>query len=507
MNFLAAAINLIPEFGSGLDFLGEFARAIIEGVGILGLGIIVFTLVLKGITLPFDIYQRYKMRKQTLIMKNMKEDLDKLQKQYANDKTTYNMKMQELYKKNGYSMLGACLPMIISLVILIVAFQGFNSYSRYATVQLFVNMKNEYNAAILEHSAGGAEGGELLLVSDGENDIPLSDITGEEKEIFVPNSDLRYTIVYENVSTTVFGEDGNPLIDGEGAKTEMIKTPFLLVEDVSGDVSVFIRYKYCLGTYHLVEGKEREFVPATEPVFMYEFTETSENTYAVDEFLKEEAEKNNEGAEKAAWDKLVAAETEGEKDLIRGDYMIHLGAVAAKEWYTPEHDAHFLWIKNVWYSDASYKNPIPKETVSSDLPQDRYEELTSELSAEKESANGYYILIVLSIGAMALSQFITMRSQKESNQYQTVDGQGATTQKVMLVVMPLIYAVFAFLYSAAFSIYMIVSSLISLLVTVICNLVLGRIFRKKEEEAIKAQYGRTVPWKKSDGKKDDKKRK
>ena len=108
MNFLAAAINLIPEFGSGLDFLGEFARAIIEGVGILGLGIIVFTLVLKGITLPFDIYQRYKMRKQTLIMKNMKEDLDKLQKQYANDKTTYNMKMQELYKKNGYSMLGAC---------------------------------------------------------------------------------------------------------------------------------------------------------------------------------------------------------------------------------------------------------------------------------------------------------------------------------------------------------------------------------------------------------------
>ena len=61
---------------------------------------------------------------------SMKEDLDKLQKQYANDKTMYSQKMMELYKKNGYNVFGACLPMIISFAVIIIAFQGFNAYSQ-----------------------------------------------------------------------------------------------------------------------------------------------------------------------------------------------------------------------------------------------------------------------------------------------------------------------------------------------------------------------------------------
>ena len=48
-------VSLLKEgFSIGLDWLGQFARVIIEGVGVLGAGIIVFTLVLKAITLPFD---------------------------------------------------------------------------------------------------------------------------------------------------------------------------------------------------------------------------------------------------------------------------------------------------------------------------------------------------------------------------------------------------------------------------------------------------------------------
>ena len=134
-------ITLLSEgYRIGLDWLGQFVQAIIESVGIIGVGIICFTLILKAITLPFDTYQRYTTRKQTLIMRSMREDLDKLQKQYANDKTMYNQKMMELYKKNGYSVFGACLPMIISFVVIIVAFQGFNAYSRYANLDFFVQM-------------------------------------------------------------------------------------------------------------------------------------------------------------------------------------------------------------------------------------------------------------------------------------------------------------------------------------------------------------------------------
>ena len=104
MQLLSIVIPLLEEgFHIELNWLGHIVRAIIEWVGPVGLGVIVFTLILKLITTPFDVYQRIKMRKQSLIMRNMKDDLEKLQKQYANDKQTYSMKMMELQKKNGYS--------------------------------------------------------------------------------------------------------------------------------------------------------------------------------------------------------------------------------------------------------------------------------------------------------------------------------------------------------------------------------------------------------------------
>ena len=66
------------------------------------------------------------MRKQSLKMEKMRPQLEKLQKQYANDQNTYNAKMMEMYKKNGYSMLGACLPMIVTLVIFMIVLGAFS---------------------------------------------------------------------------------------------------------------------------------------------------------------------------------------------------------------------------------------------------------------------------------------------------------------------------------------------------------------------------------------------
>ncbi|MGN1235478.1 MAG: YidC/Oxa1 family membrane protein insertase, partial [Christensenellaceae bacterium] len=113
-----------------LNWLGSLILKLIEGVGIVGVGIIVFTLILKAITLPLDIYQKVSSRKQSLKMKQMRPQLEKLQKQYANDQQTYSRKMMELYKQNHYSMFGACLPSIIMMVVFIVVFGQFNSYSQ-----------------------------------------------------------------------------------------------------------------------------------------------------------------------------------------------------------------------------------------------------------------------------------------------------------------------------------------------------------------------------------------
>ena len=102
LNLLDSAITLFPgDFGNTLNWLGQAIQWVVGLVSSVGVGIILFTLVLKLITLPLDIYSKAKMRKNNLKMEKMRPQLEKLQKQYQNDQSAYNQKMMELYKKNG----------------------------------------------------------------------------------------------------------------------------------------------------------------------------------------------------------------------------------------------------------------------------------------------------------------------------------------------------------------------------------------------------------------------
>ena len=122
----------------------------------------------------------------------------------------------------------------------------------------------------------------------------------------------------------------------------------------------------------------------------------------------------------------------------------------------------FLWIKNIWQTDAMYKHPVLSYTDFSagmgnegfstpfkegavsladmsnytDAYKDNaYEEITKNLDTQKNEFNGYFILIALSIGTILLQQIITMKAQKAQNQYSTVDGQGGSQSKMMLFIM------------------------------------------------------------------------
>ena len=106
------------------NILVDIILWLVSLTGVVG-GVVLFTLILKFITLPFDYFSRASMRKNSLKMEEMRPELEKLQKQYADNKDLYNQKMMALYKKNGYSMFGACLPTILTLFIFIVAINGF----------------------------------------------------------------------------------------------------------------------------------------------------------------------------------------------------------------------------------------------------------------------------------------------------------------------------------------------------------------------------------------------
>lgn len=395
MNLLATSADYIgfgvKELPSvDLNFIGDIIRWLVEGVGITAIGIILFTLILKTIVLPLDVFSKYKTKKQSLIMERMRPQMEKLQKQYANDKNMYNQKVMELYKKNGYSMLGICLPTIVSLVIFMVVFSQFSVYSQYANIELYRGMSQAYN---------------------------------------------------EVVSVYVDGED-NP----EG---------FLIPEEFGGE------------TYYRVDFGKFEAYYNAHP--------DGEHTY----------------------EQLVeGCVTENDYFIVIEDYMAEEARDAAADYYH-ENNQGFLWVGNIWYPDSPLNKEVPSFSsfVSSlnrvtDLAnyEDSYNEVTAHLQAEKSHVNGYFVLIVLAIGMMFLSQFFSMRMQKSMNELGSVDGSAKRTNKMMLIIMPIIYGLFSFFYSAGFSIYMIVNTLYSFLTTVIVNRVLDVKFRKAEERREQEKY-------------------
>ena len=117
-------------------------------------------------------------------MENMRDDLEKLQKQYANDKALYNQKMMALYKKNGYSMWGSCLPTILTLVIFIVAISAFTSYSQFQNRQYFYDMSLSYNQQIYENIKG-EDSIDGFSIVDGKLIIDESKFTNQDDKIII----------------------------------------------------------------------------------------------------------------------------------------------------------------------------------------------------------------------------------------------------------------------------------------------------------------------------------
>lgn len=129
--------NLFPVFGPLIDWL-------FRSVGNLGIAIILFTLIIKTVLLPLDFWNRSSMKRNQLKMQAMKPKLDRLKKKYENDQVMLNQKMQQLYKKEGYSMFGACIPTIFTMVMFILVFQALQGYLTYNLVDAYNKMYAAY---------------------------------------------------------------------------------------------------------------------------------------------------------------------------------------------------------------------------------------------------------------------------------------------------------------------------------------------------------------------------
>lgn len=406
-----------------------------------GVGIMLFTLALKLITLPLDIFSRASMKKNALKMEMMRGDLEKLQKQYANNKQLYQQKMMALYKKNGYSAFSACLPTIVTLVFFFIVIGAFNSYSKQTDFQVFKDMGSAYDAKLTQ-----------TIENNGE-----SVVYSENDECYLINLDF------------VLNEKG-----------------YRNYFDVIENMSATDENRYILRSNLTPE--EVEFVKTYLDIKDENFTLNDDNRKANSvNFVKKVAEKYEE------------------------EYILKDARKAAAETYEKNRSKSvvFPWVKNLWVVDSPFKPAIPTYTdLSTTLygksgnpafTEEKYNELTADLGKYKQTGfgkgNGLYILVALSILTMLASTLIMNKTQKTQMELSTVDGangQAAMQQKMMTWMMPVMFGIFAFIYSSGFSIYMVTSSVLSTAFTLLINFCVEKSFKNKlaKEEAVKNEKPR-----------------
>lgn len=128
------------------NLIGKLLLALYNAIGDFGWTVVVFAVVLRLILSPLDIWQKISSRKQSNKMERIRPQLEKLQRQYANDPQMLRQKQSELQKKEKIHMFASCIPMIITLVLFFFIWDGFRalvSYENEVIVEKLLNIYNE----------------------------------------------------------------------------------------------------------------------------------------------------------------------------------------------------------------------------------------------------------------------------------------------------------------------------------------------------------------------------
>ncbi|MDD2562545.1 MAG: YidC/Oxa1 family membrane protein insertase [Eubacteriales bacterium] len=105
-----------------------------------GWSIVIFTILIRLVLVPLDVQSRKGMRK----MAKIQPQINALQKKYANDKAKLQQKQSELMRKEHYSPLSGCLPMLIQMPILFAMFGAMRNVANERVVeQVFTFLQGE----------------------------------------------------------------------------------------------------------------------------------------------------------------------------------------------------------------------------------------------------------------------------------------------------------------------------------------------------------------------------
>lgn len=177
-------------------FMITINNALGGGVASFGWTVVLFTVILRLILSPLDIWQKVISRRNNKAMERMKPQLEALQARYADDKQRLQQEQMALYKKEKYSTMGMCLPTIVTFVVFFVVFAGFRQMVGYQFAKDYKECVKAYNTSIAEQIEANKDADYIEDNGDGKWDIDDIKKTQEGKNFYTEAQKNAQQAVY-----------------------------------------------------------------------------------------------------------------------------------------------------------------------------------------------------------------------------------------------------------------------------------------------------------------------
>ncbi len=142
----------------------------------------------------------------------------------------------------------------------------------------------------------------------------------------------------------------------------------------------------------------------------------------------------------------------------------------------------WLWVKNVWKGDIntsqfvdfnSYANHYHIEEADRETAKQYYDVITANVGGGN-SANGYYVLIILAALISFLTQFISMKLMQPKGQKMNL------MNKIMMALIPVTMIILASTSNVIYTLYVIVNSLVTAIISTTISLIMKKHDKKYE---------------------------
>lgn len=148
----------------------------------------------------------------------------------------------------------------------------------------------------------------------------------------------------------------------------------------------------------------------------------------------------------------------------------------------------FLWVQNLWKSDSTkspfvslktYKTYYEKEINKIEDEkefEEKYNSIIEIVQTKNSKHNGCYLLIIIAGLVTFVVQYLSQRSLNKSNKNAQAQQQ---SNKMMLIIMPVVMLIFASTSNALFTLYIITNSIMSAIISKVIDLIIKDKFDDK----------------------------